>query len=264
MPFVDPLERHRRAADRAVAAGSADDIKQLYVDLGADWWAAHAEDLDSIPVLSLPETQPVVLGELTGVYGRLLDAGCGPNPAVSVALARTPNRTVVSLDIGWGAVRIAREVGRREGVSLLGVVGDVEALPFRAASFDGVACDDTIEHLPDDAAGVAEIARVAGVGAPVVLATPNRHCLTIIRSKAHDRARGRRRPASAYFLSNSHLREYTWGEFERLIAPRFAVQARSAVGWEPRSWRRRLVNRAINVGPLRRVSQMIVVRAIRK
>ncbi len=252
------------AAERAVASGSPHDIKQLYVDLGQDWWAAHAEDPDSIPVLSLPETQPVVLAELAAVRGRLLDAGCGPNPAVSVGLARVPDRTVVCLDIGWGAVLTARDIGRREGVSLLGVVGDVEALPFRGGAFDGIACDDTIEHLPDDAAGVAELARVAGAGAPVVLATPNRHCLTTIRAKVGDRARGRRRAASAYFLSNSHLREYTWREFERLIKPRFAVQARATVGWEPRSWRRRFVNRAIDVGPVRRVSQMIVVRAIRR
>ncbi|MGH9247380.1 MAG: glycosyltransferase [Acidimicrobiales bacterium] len=258
---LDPLERHRAAAPDVLARGDADEIKRLYVDLGDDWWAAHGAAGDDIPVLSAAETHPVVVGCLEGVEGRILDAGCGPNPAVSITLAERPHRSVVSVDIGWGTVRVAREVAARRGASVLGVVADVEALPFRSRVFDGVACDDTIEHVPHDRVGVAELARVARPGGVVVLATPNRHNAKIVRARVRDLARGVRKPPADYFVSNSHLREYTWGEFERVVAPFLRLRRRVPVGWTPRGWKGRLADRAVRHGPLHRFSQMIVLEA---
>jgi SAM-dependent methyltransferase len=138
------------------------------------------------------------------------------------------------------------------------VVGDVEHLPFRAGAFDAVACDDTIEHVPDDAAAVAELGRVLKGKGRAVLATPNREDLRVVRAKLRDRTRGVRKPARAYYCSNSHLREYTWDEFERLAGPAFRVRARHAVGWD-RGWKSRLATRLLRVPGMRRVSQMIVL-----
>lgn len=258
---VDPLERHQSSADRVLADGDASAIKQLYVDLGEDWWAAHGDDPDGVPVLSLPETQPVVLDALRSSGGVVLDAGCGPNPALSIGLASAPGCTVVALDIGHGAVRLAREQARRHGVAVLGMVGDVEALPFRDGAFDAVACDDTVEHLPDDRSGVSELARVARRGGQVVIATPNRHNITILRRRARDLLGGRRLPVRAYFLSNSHLREYTWSQFERIVRPALRIKTRRGVGWPTRGWKSRLANRLVVRRPFHRFGQMIVLDA---
>lgn len=263
--FIDPLGRHIAAADEAVASGDAASIKRLYLDLGADWWESHRDDLGSVPVLSAPETHPAVVGRLGGRSGLTLDAGCGPNPAVAISLAAEPARTVVALDIGWGTVRIARAVAAARDAPLLGVVGDVEHLPFRDGAFEAVVSDDTIEHLPDDRRGVVELARVTRPGAPLVLATPNRHDAFILRRRLADRLRGRRRPLEHYFVSNSHLREYTWGEFERLVSPVAQIRGRVGVGWEARagSWKSRLLSRLVRRRPFHHVSQMIVVEARR-
>jgi ubiquinone/menaquinone biosynthesis C-methylase UbiE len=188
----------------------------------------------------------------------VLDAGCGPNPELSVRLAADSSRTVVSLDIGWGTVEVAREVGARRGARLLGVVGDLERLPFRDGAFPSVACDDTIEHVPDDVAGVAELARVLRGGGRAVLATPNRQDLRVLRAKLRDALHGARKPAAAYYCSNSHLREYTWEEFETLVGASFSIRARHAVGWD-RGWKSRLATELLRVSGARRVSQMIVL-----
>lgn len=258
LPAAGPLARHQAVTPEVLAGGDPEAIKRLYVDLGRDFW--EAEGIDDVPVLSVPETHRVVESRLAGARGLVLDAGCGPNPALSIALGTTPDRTVVALDIGWGTVRVGREIAAGEGARLLGVVGDVERLPFRDGVFDALACDDTIEHLPDDAAGVGELARVLRPGGRAVLATPNRSDARVVRRKLRDRLRGVRRPDRAYYCSNSHLREYTWPEFERLARPAFRVRARYPVGWD-RGWKGKVASAAVRVPPLRRLSQMIVVEA---
>jgi glycogen synthase len=253
-----PLSRHQAAAPDVIAAGDPDAIKRLYVDLGDDWRRARAETTDEIPVLSAPETHPVVARCLADAEGLVLDAGCGPNPELSVRLAADSSRTVVSLDIGWGTVEVAREVAARRGVQLLGVVGDLERMPFRNGAFPSVACDDTIEHVPDDTAGVAELARVLRGGGRAVLATPNRQDLRVLRAKLRDALRGARKPDPAYYCSNSHLREYTWQEFEQLVRVPFRVRAHHAVGWQ-RGWKSRVATAMLRLPGARRVSQMIVL-----
>jgi SAM-dependent methyltransferase len=150
---------------------------------------------------------------------------------VAIALAAVPGRTVVGLDIGLGTLRLALAQSRRAGVDLLGVVGDVEALPFRSGAFSGGVCDDTIEHLPDDSTGASELGRVLAPGGRMVVATPNRWRLDVVVRKVRDRSRGRRRPASAYFAADSHLREYSWRQLTRLMSPHVEMKRRATVGW---------------------------------
>ena len=133
-------------------------------------------------------------------------------------------------------------------------------LTFRATAFEGAVCDDTIEHLPDDARGVAELARVLASSARVVLATPNRHSAEVLWRKSVDRLRGERRAAPAYYAATSHLREYTWPELERLVRPVLRVRRRAAVGWDG-GWKRRLATRLSSRPPLRRLARMVVIEA---
>jgi SAM-dependent methyltransferase len=250
--------RHAREVDEVLADGDPAAIKRLYVHLGSFLEEDYGADVEAAPLLSLPETGPVVLRLLRGVQGTLLDAGCGPNPAVAMALARQPGRRVVALDIGIGTVRLAVARAQRAGVALLGVVGDVEALPFRPGAFAGGVCDDTIEHLPDDDRGAHELGRVLGSGGRMVVATPNRRGLGVLRHKLGDRLRGRARPASAYFAAESHLREYTWRELIDLLERHVVVAEQASVGWSG-AWHRRLVSRLVALPGLRALSRMLVV-----
>jgi SAM-dependent methyltransferase len=249
--------RHAREVDEVLGGGDPASIKRLYVNLGSFLEDDYGADVEGVPLLSLPETAPVVLRLLRGVQGALLDAGCGPNPAVAIALALEPGRRVVALDIGAGMVRLAVARAARAGVDLLGVVGDVEALPFRAGAFIGGVCDDTIEHLPDDDRGARELARVLASGGRMVVATPNRHSLGVIRRKLADRLRGRHRPPSAYYAAESHLREYTWRGLEGVLQPHLVVRDRASVGWSG-GWSRRLATRLVSVPGPRWFSRMLV------
>jgi SAM-dependent methyltransferase len=253
------LETHRAHTDAAIASGDSSAIKQLYVELGVLLDDAIAGDASIAPLLSLPETGPVVLEMLGGIRGTFIDAGCGPNPAMSVALARDQLRTVVAMDIGFGIVRVARAVAERAGVRILPIVADLEALPFRNAAFDGGVCDDTVEHLPNDAQGIAELARVTSRKGSMVIATPNRYSAEVLQRKLRDRIRRNKQPASAYYAASSHLREYTWGWFERLLSPVFRVTARGSVGW-PGGWKKRTATWLTSLPPFRRFGRMIVVK----
>lgn len=255
----DPLERHRTLSKEAVLSRNEGAIKNLYIELGRDFWERIGEGPDyDVPVLSAPETMTKVVEGLDQTDGLVLDAGCGPNPAVAMELASRRSRSVVILDIGWGMVRTAQAVAAYRGLTLLGVAGDVERLPFRSAVFDGLVCDDTIEHLPNDQAGVCELARVLRPDGCALLATPNRHSAPIVRAKLKDRLAGVRQPRSEYFVASSHLREYTWQEFQRLVRRAFVIDRRRPVGWNV-GRKKRALSRVLWLPGLFRVSQMIVL-----
>ncbi|MBV8161005.1 MAG: class I SAM-dependent methyltransferase [Acidimicrobiia bacterium] len=255
----DPLERHRIKSSETIASRDEAAIKRLYVELGRDYWDLAGGRSDyAIPVLSAPETLTTVGNAFRGTAGLVLDAGCGPNPAAAIALARDATRSIVALDIGWGMVRTAKSVAERQGLGLLAVAGDVERLPFREAAFDGLVCDDTIEHLPNDRAGVEELARVLRPGGRALLATPNRHSAAVLRMRMQDRMGGVRRSANEYFVASSHVREYTWPEFERLVGRSFVVDRRRPVGWHS-GWKKRAITRLLWLPGVFRMSQMIVL-----
>ena len=252
--------KHTEQVRDTIDRGDPREIKQLYVDMGTLLEASYGDDAANTPLLSLSETVPVVTALLAEVDGVLLDAGCGPHPAASIALAKArPSRTIVAIDLGGGTVRLALARASSDGVTLLGVVGDLEALPFRDGAVRGVVSDDTVEHVPDDRRAVAELLRVTRGGAPVVIATPNRRSASVVARKVRDRVRGRRRPASSYYAAESHLREYTRRELDALVAGLAVIDRRATVGWSGGGARRALTA-VTSVGPLKRFGRMLVVR----
>ncbi len=99
---------------------------------------------------------------------------------VVAPLAATPRRLEVApglrprlpipgthfLDISAPALARLRRAGGRA------VQGRITALPFPDAHFGLVCACDVIEHVDDDAAGLAELSRVAAPGAVLLLSTP--------------------------------------------------------------------------------------------
>ena len=95
---------------------------------------------------------------------RFLDVGCGMGE-LAERVQRELGADVVAVDISPRMV----ELTRARGVDAQ--VADVQALPFEDGSFDCVAANWVLYHVPDLDLGVRELARVLRPGGRLVAAT---------------------------------------------------------------------------------------------
>jgi SAM-dependent methyltransferase len=98
----------------------------------------------------------------------VLDAGCGVG--YGSAFLGGVARRVVGVDRDEGAIAYARERYARPNVEFR--VGNVLRLDVGDAEFDAVCSFETIEHVDDVDAFVAELARVLRPGGVLVVSTP--------------------------------------------------------------------------------------------
>lgn len=96
---------------------------------------------------------------------RVLDLGCGVGGFLP-GLAELGER-VVPTDVDRASLVLCRERG-----FALGVASDGYALPFADGSFELVCLFDALEHIPDEARALAEVARVLAPGGRVVISVP--------------------------------------------------------------------------------------------
>ena len=110
---------------------------------------------------------------------RLLDLGCGFGRHAFEAARRGAD--VVALDAGRDEVEgvVATFVAMVEAGELVAgevraaaVQGDALHLPFPDGSFDRVICSEVLEHIPDDRAAMAELARVLRPGGTMAVTVP--------------------------------------------------------------------------------------------
>lgn len=128
---------------------------------------------------------------------RVLDAGCGLGYGIEI-LSSAGATEAVGVDLNAGAVEEAR---RRIGGAGEVRLGDVRSLEFEDGSFDLVVCFETIEHIEDAPAALAEFRRVLGPGGVLLLSSPN---------------------PDAYPAGNEHhVREYRSGELVDLVCEHF-------------------------------------------
>jgi ubiquinone/menaquinone biosynthesis C-methylase UbiE len=104
---------------------------------------------------SLPETNPSAVLEVGVGEGEVSARVAGSFQSAFVIGVDLPSE---SLAEGW------------KGRGLRGAFGDAQRLPFRDRSFDLVLAIEVLEHLPDPAGALSEIARVAK--GDVVLSVP--------------------------------------------------------------------------------------------
>jgi SAM-dependent methyltransferase len=92
--------------------------------------------------------------------------GCGPAEGLSwLQHLTTPNGRVVGVDSDLLHAR-------RAGPRLQCIVGQIEALPLVAKTFDAVLALDVLEHLDDDTAGLREAARLVKPGGLLLVTVP--------------------------------------------------------------------------------------------
>ena len=117
------------------------------------------------------------LGLVSG--DRLLDLGCGFGRHAFEAARRGAH--VVALDAGRDEVEgvvatFVAMVGAGElaadAVRAAAVQGDALHLPFPDGSFDRIICSEVLEHIPDDVAAMAELARVLRPGGTMAVTVP--------------------------------------------------------------------------------------------
>src|SRR5215470_3846713 len=108
--------------------------------------------------------------KLTGLPpgARVIDLGCGSG--TFTALLARAGFDCVGLDISAKLVA----VGRRKHPQIEFVAGDIERLPFPAASFDGALLSGVVHHFPDPSPCAAETFRLLRPRGRFLAFDPNR------------------------------------------------------------------------------------------
>jgi SAM-dependent methyltransferase len=100
----------------------------------------------------------------------LLDVGTGPGDFPQLLRRRGQRGVIVGMDLSQGMAQTAYQAAP----DMAWLVGDVQALPFADAQFDGVMARHMLYHVPDIDLAVREMARVM---------KPEGWCLAITNSR---------------------------------------------------------------------------------
>lgn len=139
---------------------------------------------------------------------RVVDVACGAGHGAA-RCAEGGATSVVGFDASLSAVQFARDrqIGAR-GMHF--AVADALRLPVPARSADLVVSLETLEHLEDPGAFLAEVARVLRPGGGFLCSTPNR-AVTNPGTSLEDRP-----------FNPHHVREYTRSQLEQVLHIHFA------------------------------------------
>lgn len=171
-------------AAAAVAAWRAGRVWLTAIAGGlAVWGLAGAVIVNAVLGFSLPVALPTE-AFLAGGQGRVLDLGAGSGRSTVMVLNARPEARVTALDIfgaeygisGNSPDRLRANAAAAGAAARLDVqVGDMRAMPFEAASYDGAVSVAAIDHLSraDVQRTFAEIQRVLKPGGDFLLVVVN-------------------------------------------------------------------------------------------
>jgi 2-polyprenyl-3-methyl-5-hydroxy-6-metoxy-1,4-benzoquinol methylase len=151
----------------------------------------------------------------------LLDVGCGEGVLVHRWARRLQPRRVVGIDLEEESIQAGWAEHRAPNLEYRTMTA--ERLPFADGEFDMTAAIEVLEHVPDPAATLGEMARCA-----------QRHLLVSVPREPLWRALNMARGAYLSALGNTpgHLNHWSRRSFVRLLARHGeVVQARSPFPW---------------------------------
>ncbi|MFY1679637.1 SAM-dependent methyltransferase [Streptomyces sp. WMMC905] len=166
-PQPDTTESVGRTYERFAEAGASD-------ALGGNIHAGYWDDDPDVPVAEATDrlTDVVAARLAPGPDARLLDVGCGTGvPAVRIAT--THRSRVTGIDASERQVAEASARARRSGVGdriSFRLADAGERLPFDDGHFDGAWAIESLLHLTDPGAALAEIHRVVRPDGRLVVA----------------------------------------------------------------------------------------------
>lgn len=139
--------------------------------LAARWWDPDGE---SRPLHDLNPVRASYIAARVDLRGtRVVDVGCGGG-LLSEALART-GANVTGIDMGQKVIDVARLHLHESGLSVdYRVQSSAELAAAEPATFDAVCCMELIEHVPDPAALVNDLAVMLKPGGRLFMSTLNR------------------------------------------------------------------------------------------
>ena len=151
------------------------DPRGAFFDVRADKWEENC-----YPPAVRARLAPLVASFDLPVGGTVLDMGTGPGTIVPyLQTALGPGGRVFPFDLSFEMLRQAK--AKRSPADPPPVQATAMHLPFRDASFDAVVCFAAFPHFADKGAALAEMSRVAKVGAGIVIA----HLLSRAELMAH-------------------------------------------------------------------------------
>ncbi len=142
-----------------------------FAALAARWWDPDGE---SRPLHDLNPVRTAYIAARTDLRdARVADVGCGGG-LLSEALARAGAR-VTGIDLGEKVIEIARLHLHESALDIdYRVQSSAELAAIEPASFDAVCCMELIEHVPDPAALVIDLAAMLKPGGRLFMSTINR------------------------------------------------------------------------------------------
>lgn len=175
LPIKEERAKARRLHEFAQSA-SFDALVRYYYDITDDVPPNLARRFREY-VGSAPSRGQLILDDLNPSKANhtLLDVGCGSGGLLVAAAGHY--RAVFGVDIALRWLVICQKRLAEEGVSATLVCADVEALPFRPASFSHITAADLIENVYDVHGAISAMWHSLQSDGTLWLSAANRYCI---------------------------------------------------------------------------------------
>jgi molybdenum cofactor guanylyltransferase len=162
----------KEMAAASASTGKMDGMTDAYIERTREFFGVRAANWDTKFGHDMPVYAAAIAEAGIRRGGVAVDVGCGTGRALpALREAVGPDGAVIGLEVTPQMLAQARSKGWAGGGDLL-VLADARRLPFAGASVDALFAAGLVNHLPDPAAGLAELARVTRAGGVLILFHP--------------------------------------------------------------------------------------------